>query len=60
MCECGDSHLGSSNLFPPTEYFQWSPTHNENSASHNVNPGDVLYGSVTFDPKQQGEACAAA
>ena len=33
------------------EYFQWSPTNNKNSASHTVQPGDVLYGSVTFDEK---------
>merc|ERR1711971_881201 len=31
------------------EYFQWKPTHNENSASHKVYPGDVIYGSVTLD-----------
>jgi len=31
------------------EYFQWVPTHNENSASHAVKAGDVLYGSVTLN-----------
>jgi len=35
------------------EYYQWSPTHNENSASHVVSPGDVLYGSVTLDEASQ-------
>ena len=30
------------------EYFQWSPEHNENSASHNVKAGDELYGSITY------------
>jgi hypothetical protein len=31
------------------EYFQWVPTHNENSRSHRVYPGDLIYGSVTLD-----------
>jgi len=31
------------------EYYQWQPTHNENSASHVVAAGDVLYGSITFN-----------
>ena len=31
------------------EYFQWSPENNINSAAHTVQPGDVLYGSVTYD-----------
>jgi len=35
------------------EYFQWKPTHNENSRSHVVYPGDVIYGSVTFDQTKQ-------
>eukprot|EP01012_Entosiphon_sulcatum_P052037 TRINITY_DN71494_c0_g1_i1.p1 TRINITY_DN71494_c0_g1~~TRINITY_DN71494_c0_g1_i1.p1 ORF type:complete len:239 (+),score=37.97 TRINITY_DN71494_c0_g1_i1:23-718(+) len=35
------------------EYFQWVPEHNENSASHVVKPGDVLFGSVTFDQNKQ-------
>jgi len=30
------------------EYFQWSPTHNQNSRSHVVYPGDLIYGSVTY------------
>jgi hypothetical protein len=32
------------------EYYQWSPTHNQNSASHVVYPGDLIYGSVTYQP----------
>eukprot|EP00056_Hartaetosiga_gracilis_P020417 m.19289 g.19289 ORF g.19289 m.19289 type:complete len:235 (+) comp8435_c0_seq1:29-733(+) len=32
------------------EYFQWQPTHNENSRAHTVQAGDVLFGSVTYDP----------
>merc|ERR1712232_1459106 len=35
------------------EYFQWRPTHNENSRSHVVYPGDLIYGSVTFDEARQ-------
>lgn len=31
------------------EYFQWSPEHNENSRSHDVNAGDLIYGSVTYN-----------
>ena len=31
------------------EYFQWSPENNINSAQHNVNPGDELFGSITYD-----------
>eukprot|EP00053_Salpingoeca_punica_P004877 m.51421 g.51421 ORF g.51421 m.51421 type:complete len:262 (-) comp12988_c0_seq1:46-831(-) len=34
------------------EYFQWRPEHNENSDSHVVRPGDVLFGSVTFNPSR--------
>jgi len=30
------------------EYFQWKPVHNENSASHNVKAGDIVFGSVTY------------
>jgi len=30
------------------EYFQWSPENNINSASHDVNAGDILFGSVTY------------
>eukprot|EP01084_Bolivina_argentea_P155216 270492_1 len=30
------------------EYFQWQPTHNQNSASRKSYPGDLLYGSVTY------------
>ena len=29
------------------------PTHNENSKSHVVYPGDLIYGSVTFDEARQ-------
>ncbi len=32
----------------PCADFQWSPEHNENSASHNVKAGDELYGSITY------------
>eukprot|EP01116_Phalansterium_solitarium_P014482 TRINITY_DN3217_c0_g1_i1.p1 TRINITY_DN3217_c0_g1~~TRINITY_DN3217_c0_g1_i1.p1 ORF type:complete len:248 (-),score=62.45 TRINITY_DN3217_c0_g1_i1:99-842(-) len=35
------------------EYFQWSPEHNENSASHTVQAGDELYGSVDFNAGNQ-------
>lgn len=35
------------------EYFQWRPQNNINSAQHKVNPGDVLFGSVTFNPTAQ-------
>ena len=31
------------------EYYQWDPTHNENSRSHTVSAGDILYGSVSFN-----------
>jgi len=34
-------------------YFQWSPTHNTNSQSHRVSAGDVLFGSVSFNPSNQ-------
>ena len=32
-----------------TEYFQWSPTHNSNSDSHEVQPGQTLHGSLVYD-----------
>ena len=32
------------------EYYQWSPSHNQNSASHHVNAGDLLFGSITYIP----------
>eukprot|EP00483_Globobulimina_turgida_P012533 UN12556 len=32
------------------EYYQWSPSHNQNSRSHVVYPGDLIYGSVTYQP----------
>ena len=35
------------------EYFQWRPEHNRNSESHRVKPGDLLFGSVTFNPVRQ-------
>lgn len=35
------------------EYFQWSPEHNENSDSHTVQAGDLLYGSVDFNSGNQ-------
>merc|ERR1719231_508378 len=31
------------------EYFQWRPTHNEDSDQHTVNPGDVLHGVVVLN-----------
>ena len=31
------------------EYFQWQPVHNENSPSHDVRAGDLLYGKVVFE-----------
>eukprot|EP01147_Barroeca_monosierra_P007226 gene7226-9689_t len=34
------------------EYFQWVPTHNQNSQAHVVKPGDVLFGSVTYNPSR--------
>jgi len=35
------------------EYFQWSPEYNYNSAQHQVKAGDLLYGSITFNPNNQ-------
>jgi hypothetical protein len=35
------------------EYYQWQPPHNENSQSHVVQAGDVLYGSITFNSADQ-------
>lgn len=35
------------------EYFQWKPVHNENSRSHNVKAGDILFGAVSFNPSNQ-------
>jgi hypothetical protein len=35
------------------EYFQWSPEKNQNSQSNTVSPGDVIFGSVTFNQAQQ-------
>jgi len=32
------------------EYYQWSPTKNQNSKSHTVREGDILFGSVTYTP----------
>jgi len=31
------------------EYFQWSPEYNYNSKSNAVNPGDLLFGSVSYN-----------
>jgi hypothetical protein len=31
---------------------QWSPSHNQNSDSHVVQPGDELYGSITYDAQK--------
>lgn len=33
------------------EYFQWSPEYNYDSDATTVNPGDVLFGSVTYVPE---------
>jgi len=30
------------------EYYQWKPTHNQNSAAHTVKAGDIVLGSVTY------------
>jgi len=35
------------------EYYQWQPTYNQNSNSHITKPGDVLYGSVSFNAANQ-------
>jgi len=35
------------------EYFQWEPEYNYNSDSNQVNPGDILFGSVTYTPQNQ-------
>jgi hypothetical protein len=35
------------------EYFQWVPTHNQNSDSINVSPGDELHGVMTFNENNQ-------
>jgi hypothetical protein len=32
------------------EYYQWKPTHNQNSDAVNVKAGDVVYGKVTYNP----------
>jgi hypothetical protein len=32
------------------EYFQWSPENNVDSDQHQVNPGDILHGVVTYSP----------
>jgi hypothetical protein len=31
------------------EYYQWSPSHNQNSAQHVVKAGDQLYGSIKLN-----------
>eukprot|EP01123_Difflugia_compressa_P000853 TRINITY_DN10987_c0_g1_i1.p1 TRINITY_DN10987_c0_g1~~TRINITY_DN10987_c0_g1_i1.p1 ORF type:complete len:229 (-),score=43.20 TRINITY_DN10987_c0_g1_i1:20-706(-) len=35
------------------EYFQWNPINNINSDSHTVQPGDILFGSITFNENNQ-------
>jgi len=35
------------------EYFQWEPEYNYDSDANTVNPGDVLFGSVTYVPQNQ-------
>jgi len=32
-----------------TEYFQWSPVYNYDSNQINVNPGDILHGTIVYD-----------
>ena len=32
-----------------TEYFQWRPEHNSNSAQHSVQSGQTLHGSLVYD-----------
>jgi len=32
-----------------TEYYQWSPSHNSNSKSYSVKPGQTLHGAVVYD-----------
>jgi len=32
-----------------TEYFQWSPEHNSNSAQHKVQSGQTLHGALVYD-----------
>jgi len=41
--------LFSSGWSMYTEYFQWSPTHNSNSASHSVKSGQTLHGVLDYD-----------
>eukprot|EP01102_Stenamoeba_stenopodia_P001636 TRINITY_DN11478_c0_g1_i1.p1 TRINITY_DN11478_c0_g1~~TRINITY_DN11478_c0_g1_i1.p1 ORF type:complete len:252 (+),score=67.06 TRINITY_DN11478_c0_g1_i1:50-757(+) len=39
------------------EYFQWFPVHNTNSNAHKVQPGDVIFGSVTYNPADHSYTC---
>ncbi|CUG94109.1 peptidase, putative [Bodo saltans] len=36
-----------------TEYYQWSPTHNKDSAQYSVNAGDQLFGQITFNGESE-------
>ncbi|GMH58358.1 hypothetical protein TL16_g02592 [Triparma laevis f. inornata] len=43
------SRFGGGSWSAYTEYYQWSPTHNSNSASFSVKSGDTLKGSLVYD-----------
>ncbi|GMH51116.1 hypothetical protein TrST_g8593 [Triparma strigata] len=43
------SRFGGGSWSAYTEYYQWSPTHNSNSASFNVESGNTLKGSLVYD-----------
>jgi Peptidase A4 family len=34
------------------EYYQWSPTHNQDSKMMSIQPGDILHGVVTYNQGQ--------
>lgn len=40
---------GGSSWSMYTEYYQWSPSHNSNSRSHSVQPGQTLHGTVEYE-----------
>lgn len=40
---------GGSSWSMYTEYFQWRPVHNSNSAQHSVEAGQTLHGSLEYD-----------
>ena len=43
------SRFGGGSWSAYTEYYQWSPTHNSNSASFSVASGNTLHGSLIYD-----------